>query len=864
MKRRSSIVKSQPVRPPAAPRLLESDLAAWVGAGVARVGRRDALLGRVERLRLSSDGTVVDARVRGTRSAPHRVRVWLDEENLVSRCTCDSSTRDSCRHAVAALEALRFPVTVGKREAPQGRVSPSGRAARGSGRVIRRSTGGDGYLVLGEHDRVLPRDERISQARDDELTARRSAASRERATVRRLEAPAPFDFAVQSRKDDTPVTVRLRSADAARASCTCLDYGENELQHCKHIERVRRWLLRNRQPLPAATLSVGWEARVWIDRVVDPLRETRLAAIDCPLPAALNDYFDADGWIRPTPAGESSGTWVTRALGETRRVAHGAGGTFDVDPAVLERVELREATDRRRRRLAQIGKSGAAWRSATAQLSFRLHAYQERGALFLARMSRAFLADDMGLGKTVQAIVAALLLRHVDGAHRTLIVCPASLKHQWRQEIELACGERARVIEGSPARRLKEYEAWREGFLILNYELVLRDLAAIRQMAPDLIVLDEAQRIKNWGTKTARAVKRLESRHAFVLTGTPLENRLIELHSLVEFLHPRGLGPRWRLLPIHAVTEAQGRVVAYEGLDVLRRRLRGFFLRRDRATVLDQLPERTENTFWTGMTPAQLRPYRSQAAAAAALMSRKTPLMPGEVRRLLQALTSMRILCNALAQSDWDSIAPRLADPGPPARAEIRRLASPKLEEFARVLDDLLDEPGIKVVVFSQWVRMLRLANFVVRALFDERQVRAEVFHGGLASKKRGLMLEAFRNDPDFRVLFSTDAGGLGLNLQHAASVVIHLEVPWNPAILEQRIGRVHRIGQKRSVQVLHFVTRGAIEERVRQVVASKRALFDGLLVEGADRVEFDEYQRSSVVQRLTAILGDGNSDEAR
>jgi SNF2 family DNA or RNA helicase len=528
-------------------------------------------------------------------------------------------------------------------------------------------------------------------------------------------------------------------------------------------------------------------------------------------------------------------------------------------PACIEAAKRREELAAR---LERIDRASPIWRRIVSGVSFRLHPYQEEGALFLARRGRAFLADDMGLGKTVQAIVAALLLRHTVGAQRALVVCPASLKYQWRREIEVTCGERARVVEGPPASRLRAYRKWREGFLVLNYELVLRDLAEIRAAGPELVVLDEAQRIKNWSTKTARAVKRLDSPHAFILTGTPLENRLVELHSLVEFLYPRALGPRWRLLPFHAVTEPRGRIVAYEGLDVLRERLRGFFLRRERNAVLDQLPERTDNTFWTGMTPLQRRPYRKHASKVASIVSSAQPLRPAEVRMLLQALTRMRILCNAHAQYAWQCHERRLRDHEPPTRAELRSMGSPKLEEFARVLEDLLEESEEKVVVFSQWKRMLRLAHFVVRELLERRDLRAEVFHGGLSSRARGELLEAFRIDPEFRVLFSTDAGGLGLNLQEAASIVINLEVPWNPAVLEQRIGRVHRIGQRRSVQVLHFVTRSAIEERVRQVVESKKALFEGLLVDEADRVVFDEQRGASWVRRLCDLIDDTDANQ--
>jgi SNF2 family DNA or RNA helicase len=437
------------------------------------------------------------------------------------------------------------------------------------------------------------------------------------------------------------------------------------------------------------------------------------------------------------------------------------------------------------------------------------------------------------------------------------VVCPASLKHQWAREIEKVCHESAQVIDGPRATRLETYSAWRNGFLILNYELLLRDLDAIRATAPDIVILDEAQRIKNQGTKTARAVKRMNSRCAFVLTGTPLENRLAELHSLVEFLHRRALGPRWRLHPFHIVEDAQGRVLAYEGLEVLRRRLRGFFLRRDRREVLDQLPDRTDNTYWTGMTAQQRRPYRRQAVRVATLVRQGRALTGVEIQKLLRALTRMRMLCNARAQDAWDSWEARIADPHPVEPEELRAIGSPKLEEFAQVLEERLDESEEKIVVFSQWKRMLQLAEFVTRGTLAHREIRSGLFHGGLKSQARAALLDGFRIDPDFRVLFSTDAGGLGLNLQDAASIVVNLEVPWNPAVLEQRVGRVHRMGQQRSVRVLHFVTRGAIEEKVRQVVEDKRALFDGLLTDGADQVVFDEEARASLVSRLSGLLDD-------
>ena len=357
--------------------------------------------------------------------------------------------------------------------------------------------------------------------------------------------------------------------------------------------------------------------------------------------------------------------------------------------------------------------------------------------------------------------------------------------------------------------RTAAYRRWKRGFLILNYELALRDLDAVRAAKAELVVLDEAQRIKNWETKTAKAIKELTSPFAFVLTGTPLENRLSELHSLVEFVNPRALGPRWRLLPFHAVSEPGGRIVAYEALDILRGRLASFFLRRERREVLDQLPPRTDNTFWTEMTPAQLRPYRRHARKVALLLAQNRPLKTAEVRLLLQALTSMRILCNAWAQYEWEPAEPRLKA-GHAGEPDIRWIHSPKLEEFARVLEDLLERPGRRCwcspsgSASCAW-RITWCGRFSTGAARRPRSSTAAWTRSGASRRSR-----TFRTDDALRVLFSTDAGGLGLNLQDAASVVVNLEVPWNPAVLEQRIGRVHRMGQRKSVQVLHFVTRGA------------------------------------------------------
>jgi len=838
------------VRAAADERLLTTDLAAWAGVRVAGAGRRDALLGRVDRLRLSVDGRAVEARVRGAGAVPFRVHVASRAGGLEAACSCRASAGRPCGHAVAMLEALRFPVAApsGGRRAPR---RGGGRARAGRGRIVQHAPPPPGWIVLGTGDALRSREQRLAAAAEEQIAALRRRARRWR--VRRGPDGPPAGVEVVS-ATGAAHTVVARGADGRLLCCTCADFAVNELGTCEHVERARRSrLLRQALARTAAAgsrPSISWQPRAWIDRRPVPLAEVRLdAPADHALPPALAAEFDTQGFLAPDGEGQVRPERVQRVLGLARR----AGLSLDLDPA----VPALAAQARRERRLqslrARAAEDPELWSRTVAGLGVRLHRYQEAGVRFLARAGRAFLADDMGLGKTIQAIAAALLLRGAAGARRALVVCPAALKHQWMREIERVAGERALIAEGPAAARRSVYRRWREGFLIVNYELLLRD--PLRHLAAaDLVVLDEAQRIKNWTTRTAQAVKRLRGAHAFVLTGTPLENRLGELHSIVEFLHPRAAGPRWRLLPLHLVQDARGRAVAYEALDLLRRRLAALFLRRERDAVQHELPARTDNTYWTELGRMQRGPYRRHAAAVAALLARPGPLSARHTRALLAALTSMRVLCNGAGQQRWRRFAGRVDGP-PPTRAELRALGSPKLEEFARVIEDLLDEPERKIVVFSQWERMLRLARWVAAEALSRRGLRAGLFCGGLNSAARERLLEQFAADPQLRVLFSTDAGGVGLNLQ-AASIVVQLEVPWNPAVLEQRIGRVHRLGQRRTVHVLHFVTRGAIEERVRQVVESKRALFAGLLVDGQDAVVLDPRAGATLVERLREVVG--------
>ena len=357
----------------------------------------------------------------------------------------------------------------------------------------------------------------------------------------------------------------------------------------------------------------------------------------------------------------------------------------------------------------------------------------------------------------------------------------------------------------------------------------------MHELKPDLIILDEAQRIRNWTTATARTIKQLKSRYAFVLTGTPLENKLEELFSVVEFVDGRRLGPAFRFVHEHRVVDEHGRLQGYRGLDTIHQQLAPILLRRTRQEVLKELPERTDQVFRVPLTSEQAGPYYEQSDLLAQLMrkwERQGWLSDIDQKRILCCIQNMRMLCNSTFLFDKQTH------------------HSPKLQEFREILTELAIEENRKVVVFSEYERMTFLAGEELRKL----GIGFVSLHGGVPSRKRGALIERFRNDPECKVFLSTDAGGVGLNLQ-AASVVVNFEPPCNPARLEQRIGRVHRLGQSRPVHVIHMLTTESIEERVWETLSLKKSLFAGVFDSPTGEVSFAKLGRKTVFQTVKEIF---------
>ncbi|MET0790309.1 MAG: DEAD/DEAH box helicase [Polyangiaceae bacterium] len=547
-----------------------------------------------------------------------------------------------------------------------------------------------------------------------------------------------------------------------------------------------------------------------------------------------------------------------RVLEDLARLVADQSSGVVIDPAV--RALVAEELERSSR--VQRGRADAPRvLKHLASLSRKLYPYQLEGVERFITHGRLLLADDMGLGKTTQAIAACHVLQRSKKVGRGLLIVPAALKPQWVREWQATTDIAITSVDGSPEARTRLYRQPPTPFLVIGYEQLLKDLSLVHEFAPEVVVLDEAQRIKNYATKTAVYVKSLTPSYRLVLTGTPMENRLEELASVLDWVDDTALTPKWRLEPWHTFREGDGSAgrTGARNLDTLRARMAPCMLRRVRREVLSQLPSRTDTRVPVPMTPEQQSEHDelSQPIATLLATAARRALRQPEFLKLMSLLTTQRIISNGLGQLRFDEVWPALQG-SRPELALLDGLFMPKLTELRRIIRDVVLEQGRKVVVFSQWRRMLRLAAWSLGDILGDAGQRAVFFTGAESPRQRTQSIVEFHDDPKTSVMLLSDAGGVGLNLQHAASACINLELPWNPAVVEQRIGRIHRLGQKSPIDVYNLVTEQGIEARIAALIATKKALFGGLFDGTTDSVRF-EGQGSflSDIEKLVAPLPD-------
>lgn len=642
------------------------------------------------------------------------------------------------------------------------------------------------------------------------------------------ERNVPGEYEVRNPQTRQTYKVVYRGEDSPWNYCSCMDFKTNHLCTCKHIEKVKLWISDTRgkrvhKELPVYTsvfLSYTEGRQVKIRVGSDHHEEfMQLAA----------QYFDAEGVMFPYAYDD-----YDKLLMQAAAIDSSFRFYQDAIDFILEQREqkfrsqlISKYTDKRLDDL----------------LTVSLYPYQKEGIRFAFEKGRSIIADEMGLGKTIQAIGTAELLRKEGLAEQILIVCPTSLKYQWQREIERFAKNQERsldrpltlVIEGNPMKRKEQY-ASNVPYKIVSYNCMSNDVKMWGSLETEVLIMDEVQRLKNWKTQISMAARKVHSDYAVILSGTPLENRLEELYSVMEFADNYCLGPYWQFKDNCIVVDEGGKVIGYKNLNQVGETARQRLIRRTKKQVALQMPKRQDQNLFVPMTKEQRSlhdAYKEEVAKLVLKWRHMHFLLEKDRQRLLQFLSMMRMACDSTYILDQ------------------KTRYDTKVAEVVNILQSIFDNGDEKVVIFSQWERMTRLIAYEL----DKMGVGYEYLHGGVPSAKRRDLIVNFTDDPNSRVFLSTDAGSTGLNLQ-AGSVMINLDLPWNPAVLEQRIARIYRLGQERNVQVINLVAKDTIEEQMLDKLRFKTAMFEGVLDNGEDTIFLgNESKFTAMMDTLSDVI---------
>lgn len=453
-------------------------------------------------------------------------------------------------------------------------------------------------------------------------------------------------------------------------------------------------------------------------------------------------------------------------------------------------------------------------------LQANLREYQQAGVEWLYWMGQrgigAILADDMGLGKTLQIIALELYERNQAQAAGetvlpTLVVCPTSLLVNWQSEFQKFAPSLRTVIHHGAQRLegLQLHQQWRDADVVItSYGMVVSDFADMQSQLFRRLVVDEAQKMKNPRTKIYKVISKVPAQHRVALSGTPVENNLLELHALMNFCNPSALGSR-KFFMANFATPIE-RYEDKDRLEMLRRFSDPFILRRTKLdpAIRGELPDKQEVVLQVSLTPEQAALYQAYNDEVLRKIQERTQPVPSII---FQSLTAYKQICNHPAHYLKDKS-------GFLRKGEHR---SGKVAAAMTVLGEALEQ-GKKVLIFTQFVEFARLLQTYLSSHF---RTEVPLLYGQVSAKQRAIMVDHFQNDAGVSIMILTHgSGGVGLNLT-AASVVIHMDRWWNPAVENQATDRAYRIGQDKEVTVYKMVTKGTIEEHIDELIRRKQEL---------------------------------------
>ena len=636
----------------------------------------------------------------------------------------------------------------------------------------------------------------------------------------------PGEYIVRNPEKNNEYKVVYRGANSEWNYCSCMDFKTSRLGTCKHIEAVKKWfggkkgvhVHRELPPYTSVYLSYRDERCVKI-RIGSDNKEA--------YEQLAKDYFDKNHVLK-----KSAYARIGSFLKQARQISD----TFRCYKDAIDFIiDIREKAKRE-----NIVKTYDDEKLDNL-LKVNLYPYQKEGIRFAAKAGKAIIADEMGLGKTIQAIGTAELLRKEGLIGSVLVLCPTSLKYQWRSEIKKFTDAEVFVIEGSHLKRKEAYNR-PEPYKIISYNSAANDIKILGSLQTDMLIMDEVQRLKNWNTQISRAARKIEADYSVILSGTPLENKLDELYSIVEFVDNFRLAPYYLFKDKHIITDETGKVLGYKNLNDIGKKLSDILIRRRKKDVKLQMPERSDKNLFIPMTNEQKdmhQEWQNQVRLLVLKWRKMHFLSDKDRKRLLLFLSQMRMVCDSSYILDQ------------------KTRYDTKVDECVNIICDIISEESEKVVVFSQWERMTRL----IAKELEKKEIGFEYLHGGVPSEKRKNLVDNFMNEPSSRVFLSTDAGSTGLNLQSAATI-INIDLPWNPAVLEQRIGRIYRLGQQNNIQVINLVTPHSIEEEMLGKLRFKTSMFEGVLDDGEDSVFITDDKFSKMMETVSGMVEENEKTE--
>lgn len=616
------------------------------------------------------------------------------------------------------------------------------------------------------------------------------------------------------------ITIRDFATD--NGYCSCPDFKTNKLGTCKHLIFAVNHLKKKFENLK----TLKNQNYPFVEIYCDPHFDYNITyfyerKLQPEIEALIHKYFNSSQYILPE---KYSG--FLKFIDESKEFK-----SILIRPEVIEKIDKYYENQS----LKQLGGKVT---PNFSRIKAKLFDYQKEGITFSLFKKGNIIADEMGLGKTLQAITTAVLKKDIYGINKTLIICPASLKYQWKKEIEKFTNETAVIVEGMRSDRHSLYKSAGEFFIIANYEAVMRDITVICKYPPDMIILDEAQKIKNYDTKTSSAVKSIPKKHSLVITGTPLENNLLDLYSIMNFIDPEILAPQWEFSMNHCYFDKtkKNQITGYYELQKLKNKLTDFVIRREKADVLKELPAVQEVVVPVQLHPAQTEIHSGLARSLAPILHKKHKTVY-DMQRIQQILTSMRMVCDSTFLIDKETN------------------HSPKLEELETILLEKLNikEKKRKVIIFSEWKTMLHLIGKMLKT----KGIGYVTLSGDVPVKRRDWLIDEFAKNPDTLVFLSTEAGGVGLNLQFA-DTVINFDLPWNPAKKNQRIGRINRIGQVNpKLTAVNMIAINSIEQNIANGIVVKEALFNAVLNNAnlTEEVDFASKGRTTFIEQVQKMI---------